>query len=91
MDGPTFEDFVAARGAALLRFALMLAGDRHHAEDLVQSVLTKAYVRWVRIAAMERPEAYLKRVLVNEHLRVVAPAVVERASPRRRAGPGGGG
>jgi RNA polymerase sigma-70 factor (sigma-E family) len=69
MDGPTFEDFVAARGAALLRFALMLAGDRHHAEDLVQSVLTKAYVRWVRIAAMERPEAYLKRVLVNEHLR----------------------
>ncbi|WP_155388456.1 SigE family RNA polymerase sigma factor [Catellatospora paridis] len=66
---PTFEDFVVARGDALLRLALMLTGDRHHAEDLVQSVLAKAYVRWSRVAAMERPEAYLKKVLVNDHLR----------------------
>jgi RNA polymerase sigma-70 factor (sigma-E family) len=65
----TFEEFVGARGQALLRFALMLCGDRHRAEDLVQSVLAKAYVRWVRISAMQRPEAYLKAVLVNEHLR----------------------
>lgn len=66
---PTFEEFVAARGEVLLRLALMLTGDRHHAEDLVQSVLTKAYLRWDRVAAMERPEAYLKKVLVNDHLR----------------------
>lgn len=66
---PTFEEFVTARGAALLRFALMLTGDRHQAEDLVQSVLAKAYVRWARVAGMSRPEAYLKRVLVNENLR----------------------
>jgi len=63
---PTFEDFVLARGEVLLRLALMLTGDRHHAEDLVQSVLTKAYLRWDRVAAMERPEAYLKKVLVND-------------------------
>ena len=44
MEG-TFEGFVGARGQALLRFALMLCGDRHRAEDLVQSVLAKAYVR----------------------------------------------
>lgn|GEM_PF-5396203 len=66
---PAFEQFVAARGEALLRFALMLCGDLHRAEDLVQSVLAKAYVRWSRVAAMERPEAYLKAVLVSEHLR----------------------
>jgi RNA polymerase sigma-70 factor (sigma-E family) len=65
----TFEEFVGARGQALLRFAFMLCGDRHRAEDLVQSVLAKAYGRWVRISAMQRPEAYLKAVLVNEHLR----------------------
>jgi RNA polymerase sigma-70 factor (sigma-E family) len=65
----TFEEFVVARGGALLRFALMLAGDRHGAEDLVQSVLARAYPRWSRIEAMERPEAYLKAALVNEHLR----------------------
>ncbi len=66
---PTFDDFVAVRGQALLRFALMLCGDQHRAEDLVQSALAKAYPRWARLSAMERPEAYLKTVLVHDHLR----------------------
>ena len=65
---PAFAEFVAVRGKALLRFALMLCGHRHLAEDLVQSVLAKAYPRWSRIVAMQQPEAYLKRILVNEHL-----------------------
>jgi RNA polymerase sigma-70 factor (sigma-E family) len=65
----TFEDFVLARGEALLRFALMLCADRGRSEDLVQSVLARAYPRWARILVMERPEAYLKTMLVREHLR----------------------
>src|SRR4051794_3582472 len=36
---PTFDDYVASRGAALLRLAYMLTGDRHLAEDLTQDVL----------------------------------------------------
>lgn len=91
----TFDEYVAARGESLLRFALMLAGDRHLAEDLMQSVLARAYVRWSRIGAMQRPEAYLKQMLVNEHLQwwrrrssrevpVAAPA--ERASTDDAAG-----
>jgi RNA polymerase sigma-70 factor (sigma-E family) len=63
-----FEDMVASRGAVLLRFALMLCGDPHLAEDLVQSVLAKAYRRWEKIARAEQPEAYLKKMIVNEHL-----------------------
>ena len=66
---PTIDEFVAARGEALLRFALMLCGNRHSAEDLVQSALAMAYPRWARISAMERPEAYVKKVIVREHLR----------------------
>lgn len=65
---PTIEEFVALRGEALVRFALMLAGSRHAAEDLVQSVLAKAIPRWSRVAGMERPEAYVKKMLINEHL-----------------------
>lgn len=65
----TFEEFVLMRGEALVRFALMLCGDRGRAEDLAQTVLARAYPRWARISAMERPEAYLKTVLVHEHLR----------------------
>jgi RNA polymerase sigma-70 factor (sigma-E family) len=66
---PSIEEFVAARGDALLRFALMLSGDAHRAEDLVQSALARAYLRWNRIADLDAPEAYLKRMVVNEHLR----------------------
>ena len=64
-----FEDFIAARGASLMRFALMLCGDPHRAEDLVQTALARVYPRWGRISAMERPEAYVKTVLVHDHLR----------------------
>ena len=64
-----FEELVAARGQALLRFATMLCGDEDRAEDLVQAALTTAYRRWSRVAAADRPEAYLKAIIVNEHLR----------------------
>jgi RNA polymerase sigma-70 factor (sigma-E family) len=47
----------------------MLCADRGRAEDLVQTALTRLYPRWNRISAMHRPEAYLKAVLVHEHLR----------------------
>jgi RNA polymerase sigma-70 factor (sigma-E family) len=63
-----FEELVAARGRALLRFAVLLCGDPHRGEDLVQSVLAKAYRRWSRVARADHPEAYLKAMLVNEHL-----------------------
>jgi hypothetical protein len=37
-----FHDFVVARSPALLGTAYLLTGDRHRAEDLVQSALAKA-------------------------------------------------
>jgi RNA polymerase sigma-70 factor (sigma-E family) len=62
----TFEEFVALRLPALLRQATVLAGDPHTAEDLVQDVLVKAHARWDRIGGLDSPEAYLRRMLVNE-------------------------
>lgn len=61
-----FEEFVAARGPRLLRVAWLLTGDAHLAEDLLQTVLAKAWPKWPRIAA-EHPEAYLRKALVNTH------------------------
>jgi len=66
--GSGFEEFVAARGHALLRMAYLLTGDHGLAEDLVQSALAKAYVRWSRIVAMDAPEAYVRRMIVNQHV-----------------------
>ena len=35
----------------------------------MQTALTKAYSRWKRVARADSPEAYLKTMIVNEHLR----------------------
>ncbi|TVL92476.1 SigE family RNA polymerase sigma factor [Streptomyces sp. SAJ15] len=64
--GLGFEEFVAARGPRLLRVAWLLTGDRHLAEDLLQTVLAKVWPRWRAIAA-DDPEAYVRRALVNTH------------------------
>jgi RNA polymerase sigma-70 factor (sigma-E family) len=61
-----FAEFVAARSRSLLRTAYLLPGDHQHAEDLVQSTLTKVYLRWPRVSRMEQPGAYARRILVNQ-------------------------
>ena len=61
----TFEEFVHSRGAALVRFARLLTGDEHRADDLVQEVLAKAFVQWRRVSAAQRPDIYVRRMLVN--------------------------
>jgi len=60
-----FEAFVAARGAALVRFAVVLTGDEHRAEDIVQDVLAKAYLRWDRVLRADPPDVYVRRMVVN--------------------------
>jgi RNA polymerase sigma-70 factor (sigma-E family) len=62
----TFEEFLAARLGALLRYATVLACDPHLGEDIVQEVLARAQPRWGRIGAADVPEAYVKRMIVNE-------------------------
>ena len=60
--------FVHARLPALLRYAVVVAGDRTLAEDVVQEVLARAHGRWASISRTEHPEAYLKKMIVNEFL-----------------------
>lgn len=66
-DSQTFTDFVSAEQAGLLRLAILLAGDRGNAEDLVQIALMKSYRHWARISRSGPPSAYVRRVLVTTH------------------------
>jgi len=59
-----FEAFVAEVGPYLLRVALLLCGDRNHAEDLVQATFERTYRSWDR-ARVTDPRAYARKVLVN--------------------------
>jgi RNA polymerase sigma-70 factor (sigma-E family) len=63
-----FEEFTAARLPALLRYAMLLSGDRELARDLVQEVLARALVKWGRIGTIEEPYAYVRRMVTNEFL-----------------------
>ena len=70
-----FVAFVRDRSPALVGTAVLLAGgDRGHAEDLVQGVLERMYVRWDKIEGP--PEAYARRALAH--------AAVNRWRTRRR-------
>ena len=61
-DEAGFRAFVEANGATLLHAARLLTGDHHRGEDLVQSALTKVYLKWDRIDA---PLAYARRALAT--------------------------
>jgi RNA polymerase sigma-70 factor (sigma-E family) len=63
-----FREFVRARTPSLLGTAYLLTGDHGRAEDLVQVALLKAYRHWKRVTSAGSPDAYVRRILINEQL-----------------------
>lgn len=63
----SFTDLVRQVGDPLFRTALLLSGDWQQAEDLVQTSLAKLYGlgRW---DSLDHPQAYLRQMVVNEHV-----------------------
>ena len=86
----SFEEFVRVRSAALGRTAYLLTGNRHDAEDLLQSALARVALRW---AAVDDAEAYVRRVLYTQAVsrwRALRrrPAETLGGPPARAASPG---
>jgi RNA polymerase sigma-70 factor (sigma-E family) len=52
----------------LFRTTYAVAGQRSLAEDALQSAFAKAYGQWEKVRAAEHPEAYVRRMAVNEVL-----------------------
>lgn len=83
---PGVEQFAREHGAALLRFGLVLTGNRHDAEDLVQTALMRTALRW---RTVQDPVPYVRRAMLRQHLnwrtrlraRISTEAVPELASP----------
>jgi RNA polymerase sigma-70 factor (sigma-E family) len=67
-DEADFAAFVATRSAALLSFAHVLTGDRHDAEDVVQTALAATALGWHRVRRRDNPEGYVRRAIVTTHL-----------------------
>ena len=62
-----FEEYMAARQPSLLRTAYLLTGDRHAAEDLVQTALAKLYLSWEKVQRRDLVDGYVRRIMVNEN------------------------
>jgi RNA polymerase sigma-70 factor (sigma-E family) len=60
-----FAAFVAARYPALVRTAFLFVGDRGHAEDLVQSALSRTYSHWTRLHDRSSVEAYTRTTMAR--------------------------
>jgi RNA polymerase sigma-70 factor (sigma-E family) len=63
-----FDEFARRTLPGLLRYAVMLTGDRDLAQDVVQEVMVRAQARWRRIHRTHRPELYVKTMVTHEYL-----------------------
>jgi RNA polymerase sigma-70 factor (sigma-E family) len=70
VDEEGFREFVRARLPRLSRAAYLLAGGHAQAEDLLQGALIKAALHWSKVSAAGDPEAYIRKILYHEHVRV---------------------
>ena len=76
---PSFDEYVVARGADLLRTAWLLVRDDKGAEDLVRTTLARSWPQWDHLSHVGAGsyDAELRRALVATYLR--------RRGTRRRA------
>lgn len=65
-----FDELVAEHGQKLLRLAIMLTGNRHDAEDVVQDALIAVAERW-DAASPKSGYAYLKKAVSNRAIDVM--------------------
>ncbi|MEV0597266.1 SigE family RNA polymerase sigma factor [Nonomuraea cavernae] len=63
-----FEDFVRARGSALLRYGYVLSGNADDAADLVQEALLRLSDTWDRVRNKDSPEAYVRTTMARQHI-----------------------
>ncbi len=62
-----FTAYLEARQPSLLRTAYLLTGDRHQAEDVLQTSLAKLYLAWDKVNDRASVDAYVRRIMVNEN------------------------
>ena len=63
-----YDEFARRELPRLLRYAVMLTGDRELAQDLVQDVLVTAHRQWHRVSAAAHPERYVHTMVTRAFL-----------------------
>lgn len=63
-----FSEYVAGQLTTLSRAAFLLTGDRHAAEDLVQTTFLQVARHWERVIRTGNPDGYVRRVMYSQHV-----------------------
>ena len=64
-DRAAFDLFFADHYRELARFAYLLTGDHHAADDVTAEAMAEAWQGWTRVASADRPLAYVRRIVAN--------------------------
>ena len=81
-----FPAYFTATWPRMYRTALAITGDPAGAEDACQAAFAKAYAAWSRVCAAEHPDAYVRRMVVNEVLGTRRSAWWRRERPHADVG-----
>lgn len=64
----TFEEYARAKLPLLMGMARIICRDDATAEDVLHDVLIKVNTHWVTVCAAAEPDAYVRRMIVNESI-----------------------
>jgi RNA polymerase sigma-70 factor (sigma-E family) len=67
-DDAAFTEFASVATPRLFRSAMLMCGDHHLAEDLVQTTLAKLYVAWPSVERAVSADAYARGTLTKTFL-----------------------
>jgi RNA polymerase sigma-70 factor (sigma-E family) len=84
-----FAELFRASWARLYRLAYAVSGDRAAAEDDLQNAFAKVYSNWGRVRRADHPEAYVRRIVLNEVLGGRRNGFLKRERPRQVVEPAG--
>src|SRR3954471_17396254 len=76
-----FEAFFEREYAKVCRSLFVALGDMGAAEEAAQEAFVKAWLRWPRVAAMERPASWVYVVAVRHALRIRRRAQISPSAP----------
>jgi RNA polymerase sigma-70 factor (sigma-E family) len=62
-----FREFMHGHWPTMVRLAYGLTGDLGHAEDVAQAAFARAYAAWPRVVRAGNPDAYVRKIVVNEN------------------------
>ncbi len=81
-----FPAYFTATWPRMYRTALAITGDPASAEDACQAAFAKAYAAWSRVCAADHPDAYVRKMVVNEVLGTRRSAWWRRERPHADVG-----